>query len=1190
MEKVGHPKPSDRVRLLSLITLCLAVGALQSQPSQAFPPGITLISCDRSEAVLELNTPPYTLGTFGADNFNFANLEIPGWGKLLEAAGNPAVPQAGVLIAMPPGASATLSTEILESKSFPLSNQLPTPTLKTDMWGSNPTEHYLPNPVVYQSNALYPSQWANLGEAVWLRSYWAVPLRMTPVRVNPGQGEALMVTRMRLHVKFQGGAQGKFISDPYGDALAQSEILNYSAARSWQGNPVMAAHPASQDWGQYKLLVEKDGIYKITYSDLQAAGIDPTSFDPKTLKIYLKGIQIPIWVEGEDDHVFNPEDFILFWGQFPRGTFTFYYTYSTTSVYWLGWGGTNGIRVASRTAAPVGSVPQAQWFKAFKHIEVDTLYEKFGVAPSTDLVDQWMWLRLDSNYSPDFSYLLNLPHLAIIPNRTYDLKVSLRGYTYNDSTNPDHHVTVRWNNFPAIDAVWNDQEAITPVVTVPASELVPQYNEIIINAPDDLPPDIVANSFYLDYIQVGYWRDYTVDGDTLLFQSPSDLASGQIRYQLPGISSPDVELWNLTRMERLTGFQVAPLNLTFQDSASDTTYYFIAKEAGLLTPQIMPDVNSDWKSPSHGVDYLIITHEDFYDALDPLVQLYQGKGLRVERAKIGDIYDEFSYGMKDPQAIFDFIQYAYYTYAQPHLTYVLLVGDASWDYRNQDPLPYQDYLPTHSFRSYKWGETASDNYFAAVSGTDPSPDCYIGRLPVNNQDEINLLVQKSRLYTETPSGYWKSQVIFSDGAIADSDAVYFDNTTQSLITTFFPPWYNPPRVYSHPSPPYVQYLGSSSDLINYINQGAALINYIGHAGNQMWTTLSQSEIDVLGNGVKMPFVTAYSCFTGIFSNTTGFGEAFIRKPDGGAIAYWSNGGVGYTYSNAFINNYLFQQLFADSVSHPTFGEATTKAKWDYYASHGNVSSVLTTFVLLGDPGSNFVYQTPNASDTLDTNAPQLTLQFPNINFRSGDYINNPVNFNCEAFDSSGLDLTTLSFELDYLSDSQGNPKDSVVAWSWSPDSLSLPAGFTLTTYTDTLGQRLVVGFIDSLSSGEWKFRMTVSDYFLHGPSNLVSYFRVAYNKLILEKPLNYPNPFSEKTSFTFMLSQQADVTIRVYTVSGKQINTITIPAAEVGYNIFEWDGRDAEGDRLSNGVYLYKITARNGDQMVQQVEKLIKMR
>ena len=88
--------------------------------------------------------------------------------------------------------------------------------------------------------------------------------------------------------------------------------------------------------------------------------------------------------------------------------------------------------------------------------------------------------------------------------------------------------------------------------------------------------------------------------------------------------------------------------------------------------------------------------------------------------------------------------------------------------------------------------------------------------------------------------------------------------------------------------------------------------------------------------------------------------------------------------------------------------------------------------------------------------------------------------------------------------------------------------------------------------------------------------------------LNYPNPFSTSTRFVFTLtgSEVPEVfTIQIMTISGKIVREITraeLGNLHIGRNItdFAWDGRDTYGDRLANGVYLYRvITKLNGDNI-----------
>lgn len=1162
----------------------LSQSALLASPP---PPGITLTSCDRSGAVIELQLPDYFTRPYNIGEETFTDLTVPGWDRLLEE-GKPALPQVGILVALPPGARATLKIEAVEARTVPLSNPVPAPTWQTDGRGGNPVEPYFPDPSVYLSSSLYPQQWATLGEPTWLRTFWVVPLRITPFRSRTGRGEALVADKLRLRLAFHGGRRGRYIPDTHGEALPRSTIINFHQARNWQERGSGPQPKATQATGQYKLLVDNDGLYSITYSDLLSASIDPDLIDPQTIKINLEGQQIPIWVEGEWDGIFHASDYILFFGNFARGTYTYENIYTRTNVYWLDWGGDRGERLDTLSVSPGSAVPSTA-YKASTRTEVDTLYEKFGFANLTEDIDHWMWLNLDDYFNPTSSYLLSLPGLSVSEGDTFDLTVSLRGYTFVDTIDPDHRIIVKWNDTTAIDATWDRQNALVVTGSVPWNCIRPEApNELIFTAPEI--PGVFSNSFYLDWIKVDYWRDYNVENDTLLFKKSENMGPNQFLYRLTGFQdTSNVELWNLADNKRLVNFEISHDTLSFQDFTSDTTYYYVAPSSRWLTPQIVEDEPSNWKSTSHGVDYLMITHEDFYVSIEPLATYYQSLGLRVERVKVGDIYDEFSYGLKNPQAIFDFIQYAYFNYQGDILSYILLVGDASWDYKDNDQHPYLDYVPTHALMTYKWGETASDNWFASVSGSEPLPDCYIGRLPVNNQEETELLVEKSLTYAQTPPpGYWRSQVIFTNGAYQENDATYFDESVQALIENYFPEWYDPPRIYSLPSPDYIQYQGDSTELMEALNLGAAMVNYVGHAGNQMWETLSMDNIGSLNNGDKLPFGAAFSCFTGIFSNTKGFGEAFILQPGGGGIAYWSNGTVGYMYPNSYINDLLFQELFSDTLNNPTFGQATTDAKCAYYALHGTGGMVVSTFSLMGDPGLTFIFEDPNPADTLDNSPPQISFSFPGFNFRDGDYVKNPVLFTCEIYDSTEIDLSTLTMELTRLKDGQGNfVGKTVLQFIW-PDTLIPELDFNFYE-PDSAGHKAEITFSDTLSDGEWQFQLSVADFFLQGPAVSTLNFNVAYGRLILEQPLNYPNPFRDYTSFTFTLSQDARTTIKVYTVSGKLIWTRTV-SSHAGYNIYEWGGRDQQGDSISNGTYLYKIIARKGDQQVEKVERMIKIR
>jgi hypothetical protein len=95
----------------------------------------------------------------------------------------------------------------------------------------------------------------------------------------------------------------------------------------------------------------------------------------------------------------------------------------------------------------------------------------------------------------------------------------------------------------------------------------------------------------------------------------------------------------------------------------------------------------------------------------------------------------------------------------------------------------------------------------------------------------------------------------------------------------------------------------------------------------------------------------------------------------------------------------------------------------------------------------------------------------------------------------------------------------------------------------------------------------------------------AQRELELTGVMNYPNPFSDVTGFYYHLSQDADrVEIKIFTLAGRLIRHIPLASSRAGTDYSTpptWDGKDQEGDKVANGVYIYKIIAEgtvNGER------------
>lgn len=104
-------------------------------------------------------------------------------------------------------------------------------------------------------------------------------------------------------------------------------------------------------------------------------------------------------------------------------------------------------------------------------------------------------------------------------------------------------------------------------------------------------------------------------------------------------------------------------------------------------------------------------------------------------------------------------------------------------------------------------------------------------------------------------------------------------------------------------------------------------------------------------------------------------------------------------------------------------------------------------------------------------------------------------------------------------------------------------------------------------------------------------YKVAFdvmNKQTVTRLLNYPNPFTTRTQFIFTLTGNKvpdQIKIQIMTITGKVVREIfkeELGPLKIGVNktAFWWDGTDAFGDKLANGVYLYRVVVKENNQDV----------
>lgn len=119
----------------------------------------------------------------------------------------------------------------------------------------------------------------------------------------------------------------------------------------------------------------------------------------------------------------------------------------------------------------------------------------------------------------------------------------------------------------------------------------------------------------------------------------------------------------------------------------------------------------------------------------------------------------------------------------------------------------------------------------------------------------------------------------------------------------------------------------------------------------------------------------------------------------------------------------------------------------------------------------------------------------------------------------------------------------------------------------------------SLDQGNYSLKVKAWDVFNNFNTQTVYFSVVSGDDLEIRDVYNFPNPFSGRTTFTFQRNQisDAEVRVKIYTVSGRLIREIENFHTTEKFVRIPWDGRDQDGNIIANGTYLYKIILKNLD-------------
>ncbi len=868
---------------------------------------ITIIQDSQEEMVLEFTMAGYTISPSLLQNYQ--SLSIAGC-SILNQSGAPAVAVKGQLIEVPEGYAVEVSARAMEKLELHDFLLCPSPrkaVVEDESGMKSIQEEYQADAGIYGTNALFPGHLAKAEVAGYLRDRRVASIMFYPVQYNP-------VTRLlEVHKKIRVSLRFKLLEDSNNktasmeqpdmstsaatgektfERIYSSALLNYRPgkdfARALQQQrsavSLQAQSPTAAQSSSFAVnaVVKDEGIYKITYEDLNALGSDLSSATNENLKVENQGAEVAVYRSGSGQ--FKAGDYILFYGE-PKKSL-----YTRENTYRIYQGAGSGKSMAAIDGNPVNGYPVQQTFKNSYRAEEDKKY--WESIPNGEGVDHWFWERLQPTEATAAAanFTISLKNFSTTSGN-FSMKLNLRG-----ETSLAHLTKVYVNGTKVDEFTWSGQVDKTQDIANISPALFTSGSNTI-KVEELLASGTSVDRVYVNWFEINYTDTYAAESDALKCTGEG---SGGTGFQIKNFSNATIRVFDVTDPANVSSMENPKI------TASGSTYlvHFEAALAGARTfyaltagnvkspASLIVDEPSNLKSPRTDVDYIIITHDTFHGAIQQLKDYRASRGLGVEVVKIQDIYDEFSYGLKDAQAIKDFLGYAYNNWnSNGHPTYVLLVGDASLDYRD-DAGKFSagnvDFVPTYLYQTFNLGDTPTDNWFVCVSGTDPLPDMIIGRLCVKTVADATNIIDKIIAYEAEAAGNWSDRVILA----ADNEAQF--ETASDDLAALLPGPFSPEKVYLST---YANVQAATTDLVSKINDGSLLTAYSGHGSVDNWAgeflfhtsddkdAVPRNDVDRLTNERGLTFVLTLNCLNGFFPNFLdqySLAEEFVRAKNKGS--------------------------------------------------------------------------------------------------------------------------------------------------------------------------------------------------------------------------------------------------------------------------------------------------------------------
>lgn len=740
----------------------------------------------------------------------------------------------------------------------------------------------------------------------------------------------------------------------------------------------MAQGSYTNDWinfsqPYYKLNVAQDGIYKVSYQELNAAGF-PVGADPRNIQLFHRGIEQAIAIEGEQDGSFDPTDHIVFYGKKNDGTLdkqlyispeaqphNYYNLYTDTAAYFLTISNSIGKRMSSLSENPAG-LPARTYHEAEKLIvytqnywagreySLDTYLSQY------DFGEGWTGTAFRDGASRDV--IFNDINHRYVAGKSPELEIILAGRNANVH-NVDIMVGASVGSLRTLSQIqFVGHESKTVTSTINWADISPEGQLVVRVA--------VQETGVTDYISISAAKlrfpQQPDMGGALSKEFNVSEITAKSQFTVTGVQGvPTIyDITNSNNVGKL-GYTSSGAVVTTVLTGMGNRILWVGNSSSYLTVPLIKKVSFQQITPSV-YDFLIISNKMLMVPVsgvgDP-VQAYamyrsspEGGGYKPFIVEIQQLFDQFNYGEPSPLAIREF---ARFMLNNGNPEYLFLIGkglSVNYRYYRNGPAggQYHDLVPTI-------GMPGSDaELTAGLDISNPRVSAIpTGRLTAEKPEHVVAYLDKVKEMEATPyDALWRKRLIHLSGGATENELITFKNYVNSFKSV----------AESH-------YLGGqvttkskqtnhAVELINIaeeVNKGVSLITFFGHSGAAT-TDLEIGNVseDIQGyrNKGKYPFILVNGCDAGnIYADVYTFGEDWIITPDRGAVGFIAHVALGLSSNLKRYSDLFYATAFADPFYiNQSIGEIMHKVSVDYLSRFGsspaNISQI-QQMNLQGDP-------------------------------------------------------------------------------------------------------------------------------------------------------------------------------------------------------------------------------------------------